>query len=160
MDRQGITRRSCDRVSSEVVGKRRGFRSQLIPITVVVAATATVFVVFLAVFEVALGIVVVSHIVVFVLVEFVVFELLDLVVVGVLLLRRFVFGLVLGFVGVVEVCELVAGRLCVDFERLLARVRVVALAFGINYVPELFGEVFFFCSHEAVSTTQQQPLCA
>lgn len=155
MDRKGI-RRSYDRVSSEV--ETRGVRSRLIPVTIVVAATTAVFVVFFAIFEVALGVVVVSHVVVFVLVELVVFQLLDLVVVGVLLLRCFVLGLVFGFVGVIEVCELVARGLCADFECLFARVWVVALAFGINYVPELFGEVVLFCSHEAVSTTQSRHL--
>ena len=119
-------------------------RSQLIPVTVIVASAATVFVVFFAVLEVALGVVVVSHVVVFVFVEIVVFDLLDFVVFRVLLLGRFIFGFVLGFVGLVKVCELIARGFGVDFECLLARVWVVALAFGVNYVPKLLREVFLF----------------
>jgi len=122
--------------------QRRGkIAARLIPVTVVVASAAAVFVVFFAVLEVAFGVVVVSHVVVFVFVEFVVFDLLDFVVFRVFLLGRFIVCLVLDFVGVVEVCKLVACGFCVDFECLFARVRVVALAFGVNYVPKLFREV-------------------
>jgi hypothetical protein len=119
----------------------RGIAARLVPIVVVASATA-VFVVFLAILEVALGVVVVSHVVVLVLLEVVVLELLDQVVIRVLLLGRFVVGLVLGVFVVVELGELVAGGLCVDLECLLARIGVLALALGINYVPELFREVF------------------
>ena len=117
-----------------------GIAARLVPIIVVPSATA-VFVVFLAVLEVALGVVVVSHVVVLVFVKVVVLELLNLVVIRVLLLSGFVVGLVLGVVVVVELGELVAGGLCVDLERLLARVGVLALALGVNDVPELFREV-------------------
>lgn len=117
-----------------------GIAARLVPIIVVPSATA-VFVVLFAVLEVALGVVVVSHVVVFVLVEVVVLELLDLVVIRVLLLGRFVVSLVLGVFIFVELGKLVAGGLCVDLERLLARIGVLALALGVNDVPELFREV-------------------
>ena len=69
-------------------------------------------------------------------------ELLDFVVVRVLLLGRLVLGLVLDFFVLVEFSELVACGLGVDLERLLAPVGVVVLPFGVDYVPELFREVF------------------
>ena len=118
-----------------------GIAARLVPIIVVPSATA-VFVVLFAVLEVALGVVVVSHVVVFVLVELVVLELLDFVVVRVLLFGRLVLGLVLDFFVIVELGELVARGLCVDLQRLLARVGLVGLALGVDYVPELFREVF------------------
>jgi hypothetical protein len=130
-----------DRVSRK---RQKGYRSRLVPIAIVVTSAATLVVVLLAVLEVFLAVVVVSHIVVFILVELVVLELLDLVVLRVLLFRGLAIGLVLGLVVLVKVGELVAGGLCVDFERLFAGVRVAALAFGVDYVPELFREVFLF----------------
>jgi hypothetical protein len=131
-------------LQEEEMAKEREIAARLIPVTVVVAAATAIFVVFFAVFKVALGVVVVSHVVVFVFVEFVVFDFLDFVVFRIFLLGRFILGLVLGFVGVVEVCELVACGFCVDFKCLFARVWVVAFAFRVNYVPELFWKVLFF----------------
>lgn len=113
---------------------------------IAVVASAAVLVVLFAVFEVALGVVVVGHVVVFVLVELVVLELLDVVVVRVLLLALLVVGVVFVFLGVVEVGQLVARGSGVDFEGLLARVRVFAFAFGVDDIPELFREVFLFCA--------------
>lgn len=119
-----------------------GIAANSVPVTVVVASAAAVFVVFFAVLKVALGVVVVSHIVVLVLVEIVIFELFDFVVVRVFLLGSFVVGLVVGLVVLVELCELVAGGLCVDLEGLYACAGIFALTLGVNYVPELFREVF------------------
>jgi hypothetical protein len=131
-----------DRVSRK---RQRGYRSRLVPIAIVVTSTTTLVIVLLAVLEVFLAVVVVSHIVILILVELVVLELLDLVVFRVLLLRGLAVRLVPNLVVLVKVGKLVAGGLCVDFERLFAGVRVAALAFGVDYVPELFGEVFLFC---------------
>ena len=59
--------------------KTKGYRSRLVPVAIVVTSTTALVIVFLAVLEVFLSVVIVSHVVVFVLVEFVVLEFLDLV---------------------------------------------------------------------------------
>lgn len=136
-----------DRSKRWGVGRRKdegGVAGILVPITIIITPTPTILVIFLAVLEVFLAIVVVSHVVVFVLIELVVLEFLDLVVFRILLLRSLVVRLVLDFVVLVKVGKLVAGGLGVDFESLFARVRVVTLAFGVDYVPQLFREVFLF----------------
>lgn len=138
-------------LTDDAVGYQKGRKTkknqpaQLVPVVVVSASTA-VFVVFLAVLEIALGVVIVGHVVIFVFVKLVVFEFLDFVVFGILLFGLLVLGFVLCLVGVVKVGELVASRLGVDLEGLPLRVGVLALALRVNNVPELFREMFLLCT--------------
>lgn len=133
-----------DAVGYQEGKKSKESRAHLVPVVVVSTSTA-IFVIFLTVLEVALGVVVVGHIVVFVFVELIVFEFLDFVVFRILLLGLLVLGFVLCLVGVVKVGELVASRLGIDLEGLPLRVGVLALALRIDDVPELFREVFLLC---------------